>query len=147
MEQKIEQKIEQNNEQNKNVMVREDLNDMVKSINFKTISNKFGERHVVEVRLFNGKVLEFKDDKKLFEICMSFRDIGDENFLKSKKLVEELNVNEDGEILGTYICVRYELCDGTKVVLFASDSFSTRKILDNYYKQFKELRKSETAKK
>lgn len=147
MEQKIEQKIEQNNEQNKNVVVREDLNDMVKSINFKTISNKFGERHVVEVRLFNGKVLEFKDDKKLFEICMSFRDIGDENFLKSKKLVEELNVNEDGEILGTYICVRYELCDGTKVVLFASDSFSTRKILDNYYKQFKELRKSETAKK
>lgn len=143
----MEQKIEQNNEQNKNVMVREDLNDMVKSINFKTISNKFGERHVVEVRLFNGKVLEFKDDKKLFEICMSFRDIGDENFLKSKKLVEELNVNEDGEILGTYICVRYELCDGTKVVLFASDSFSTRKILDNYYKQFKELRKSETAKK
>lgn len=139
--------MEEKNEQNKNVVVREDLNDMVKSINFKTISNKFGERHVVEVRLFNGKVLEFKDDKKLFEIIMSFRDIGDENFLKSKKLVEELNINEDGEILGTYICVRYELTDGTKVVLFATDSFSTRKILDNYYKQFKETRKSETAKK
>ena len=140
----MEEKIEQ---LNKDVVVREDLNDMVKSINFKTISNRFGERHIVEVTLFNGKVLEFKDDKKLFEICMSFKDIGETEFIKSKRLVEELNVNEDGEVLGTYICVRYELCDGTKVVLFATDSFSTRKILDNYYKQFKELNKSVNLKK
>jgi len=137
----------ENEKINKEIVVREDLNDMVKSINFKTISNRFGERHIVEVTLFNGKVLEFKDDKKLFEICMSFKDIGESNFLKSKKLVEELNINEDGEVLGTYICVRYELCDGTKVVLFASDSFSTRKILDNYYKLYKETHKSETIKK
>ena len=78
---------------------------------------------------------------------MSFKDIGETEFLKSKKLVEEMNVNEDGEILGTYICVRYELCDGTKVVLFASDSFSTRKILDNYYKLYKETHKAQTIKK
>ena len=139
--------MEQNEQLNKEIVVREDLNDMVKSINFRTISNRFGERHIVEVTLFNGKILEFKDDKKLFEICMSFKDIGETNFLKSKKLVEELNINEDGEILGTYICVRYELCDGTKVVLFASDSFSTRKILDNYYKLYKETHKSVTDNK
>jgi len=131
----------------KEFVVREDLNDMVRSINFRTINFRSGERHVVEVTLFNGKVLEFKDDKKLFEICMSFKDIGETDFIKSKKLVEELNVNEDGEVVGTYICVRYELCDGTKVVLFATDSFSTRKILDNYYKQFKELNKSVNLKK
>ena len=131
----------------KEFVVREDLNDMVRSINFRTINFRSGERHVVEVTLFNGKVLEFKDDKKLFEICMSFKDIGETEFIKSKKLVEELNVNEDGEVVGTYICVRYELCDGTKVVLFATDSFSTRKILDNYYKQFKELNKSVNLKK
>ena len=140
----VEQNVEKNKEQ---IVVRDDLNEMVKSINFRTISNKFGERHVVDVTLFNGKVLEFKDDKKLFEICMSFKDIGETEFLKSKKLVEEMNVNEDGEILGTYICVRYELCDGTKVVLFASDSFSTRKILDNYYKLYKETHKAQTIKK
>jgi len=130
----------------KEVVVREDLNDMVRSINFRTISNRFGERHVVDVTLYNGKVLEFKDDKKLFEICMSFKDIGETDFIKSKKLVEELNVNEDGEIMGTYICVRYELCDSTKVVLFATDSFSTRKILDNYYKHYKELKKTDLKK-
>lgn len=135
------------NIEKKEIVVREDLNDMVKSINFRTITFRSGERHVVEVTLFNGKVLEFKDDKKLFEICMSFKDIGETEFIKSKKLVEELNVNEDGEVLGTYICVRYELCDGTKVVLFATDSFSTRKILDNYYKHFKELNKSVNLKK
>ena len=135
------------NIEKKEIVVREDLNDMVKSINFRTITFRSGERHVVEVTLFNGKVLEFKDDKKLFEICMSFKDIGETEFIKSKKLVEELNVNEDGEVVGTYICVRYELCDGTKVVLFATDSFSTRKILDNYYKQFKELNKSVNLKK
>ena len=55
------------------------------------------------------------------------------------------NENEDGEVLGTYICVRYELCDGTKVVLFATDSFSTRKILDNYYKLYKEEQKKSNA--
>ena len=137
--------MEENIKTNKDVVVRADLNDMVKSINFRTISSRFGDRHVVDVTLFNGKVVEFKDDKKLFEICMSFKDIGETDFVKSKKLVEELNINDDGEVLGTYICVRYELCDGTKVVLFASDSFSTRKILDNYYKLYKETHK--TAKK
>ena len=130
----------------KDIVVREDLNDMVRSINFRTITFRSGERHVVEVTLFNGKVLEFRDDKKLFEICMSFKDIGETEFIKSKKLVEELNVNEDGEIMGTYICVRYELCDSTKVVLFATDSFSTRKILDNYYKHYKELKKTDLKK-
>ena len=95
--------MEQNEQLNKEIVVRDDLNDMVKSINFRTISNRFGERHIVEVTLFNGKVLEFKDDKKLFEICMSFKDIGETDFVKSKKLVEEMNINEDGEIVGTYI--------------------------------------------
>ena len=137
--------MEENNKTNKDVVVRADLNDMVKSINFRTISSRFGDRHVVDVTLFNGKVVEFKDDKKLFEICMSFKDIGETDFIKSKKLVEEMNVNEDGEIVGTYICVRYELCDGTKVVLFATDSFSTRKILDNYYKLYKEEQKKSNA--
>ena len=140
----MEEKIEK---LNKAVEVREDLNDMVRSINFRTISSRFGDRHVVDVTLFNGKVVEFKDDKKLFEICMSFKDIGDTEFIKSKKLVEEMNVNEDGEVLGTYICVRYELCDGTKVVLFATDSFSTRKILDNYYKLYKETKTTNAPKK
>lgn len=140
----MEEKIEK---LNKDLVIREDLNDMVRSINFRTISSKFGDRHVVDVTLFNGKVVEFKDDKKLFEICMSFKDIGETNFIKSKKLVEEMNVNEDGEVVGTYICVRYELCDSTKVVLFATDSFSARKILDNYYKLYKETKKSEAPKK
>lgn len=138
---------EKNEKLNKAVEVREDLNDMVRSINFRTISSRFGDRHVVDVTLFNGKVVEFKDDKKLFEICMSFKDIGETEFIKSKKLVEEMNVNEDGEVLGTYICVRYELCDGTKVVLFATDSFSTRKILDNYYKLYKETKTTNAPKK
>ena len=131
----------------KDIKIREDLNDMVRSIKFRTISSRFGDRHVVDVTLFNGKTVEFKDDKKLFEICMSFKDIGETDFIKSKKLVEEMNVNEDGEIVGTYICVRYELCDSTKVVLFATDSFSTRKILDNYYKLYKETNKPTSLKK
>jgi hypothetical protein len=125
-----------------NIKIREDLNDMVTSIGFKTISNRFGDRHVVEVKLWNNEVIEFKDDKKLFEICMSFKKCGETDFIKSRKLVEDFVINEDGEVTGTYICVRYELTDGTKVVLFASDSFSARKILDNYYKLYKKTKKS-----
>ncbi|MBQ8207041.1 MAG: hypothetical protein IJZ77_06215 [Bacilli bacterium] len=122
----------------KEIKVRDDFGDMVSSIKFRTISNRFGERHVVDVTLWNNEVVEFKDDKKLFEICMSYKKCGETDFIKSKKLVEDLIVNEDGEVTGTYICVRYELSDGTKVVLFASDSFSARKILDNYYKLYKQ---------
>lgn len=131
----------------KSVMVREDLHDMVKSINFRTIPFKTGERHVVDVTLYNGKVIEFRDDKDLFGICMSFKDVGETNFIKSKRLAEELIVNDDGEINGTYICVRYELINDIKAVLFPSDSHSTRIKIDNYYKHFKSLKQKEAPKK
>ena len=71
--------------------------------------------------------------------------IGEKDFIKSKKLVEEQRVDDTGEVIGTYICVKYELTDDSVIRLF-SNNFNIVKSIDNYYKLFKKEQKIKTTK-
>lgn len=130
--------------ENLNVKVREDLNDMVSDISFKKIKTRYNERKVTQVTLFNGEVIEFKDSEGLYDLFMSYRNIGETDFIKSKRLVEEtrstaVDITDDqvDESTGTYICVLFELKNGKIYRLFPSRKFTDRGIIDNYYNLFK----------
>ncbi len=134
------------------IVVREDLNEMVKNIGFKTIKNtKFGDRHVCIVTLFNGEEIEFKDSDGLYEICNSFIKCGLEvkDYIKSKVLVEELKKDENDEVVGKYVCVKYTLKtdDGYRDYRLFVAKFSSLIIIDNYYKLYKKQKLSTTSAK
>lgn len=128
------------------IVVREDLNDIVKAINLKKIKNKFGERNVCVVTLFNDEVVEFKDNENLYELFQSYMKCGETDFIKSKELVEELRKDEENNVIGSYICVRYTLKDDSVYRLFVS-KFNSNKIIDNYYKLYINSKKVESPKK
>lgn len=119
-----------------NFKIREDLNDMVANIGFVHTKNRYGERNYCNVKLFNNVNIEFRDNDKVYELFQSYVALGDKDFIKSRALVEELKIDDMGEVTGTYICVKYELKDGTTIRLFPN-SFNISKTIDNYYKQFK----------
>lgn len=132
----------------KKIVVREDLNCIVaeNGIKFKTIRNKFGERHVCEVTLFNGETIEFKDSEGLFELFQSYVKCGETDFIKSKELVEELKTDDEGASVGTYICVKYVL-KNEKVYRLFTTKFTSNDIIENYYGLYKKNNKVETPKK
>lgn len=125
--------------------VRNDLNDMVKSIEFKRVTTRYNSRDIARVTLFNNEVVEFKDTEGLYDLFMAYRNIGKSNFIKSKTLVEEVKNGIvdilDGQVdenTNTYICVLFELENGQKYRLFPSRRYVDRKIIDLYYEQFKQ---------
>lgn len=122
----------------KKIVVKEDLNEIVKSIGFKKIKNNFGERFVCVVTFNNGKVIEFRDNEHIYELFQSYVDMGETDFIKSKELVEELKKDDEGQAVGTYICVKYVLNDenNTTLRLFTS-KFNDNLIIDNYYRAYK----------
>lgn len=122
------------------IKVREDLNDMVKSIGFSHNKTKFGYVNICNVKLFNDVVIEFRDNDKVFELLQSYSALGDKDFIKSRSLVEEYKLDDTGEKVGTYVCVKYELTDGTIIRMFPN-SFNVSKSIDNYYKLFKQTMK------
>ncbi len=128
-----------------NFKIREDLNSIVSDIKFKSNKTNYGIRNVCNVILFNDKVIEFRDTDNLYELFQSYVDIGETDFIKSKELVEEYKKNAEGEIEGTYICVKYTLKDGSVYRLFAT-KFNSNKMIDNYYKFYKQQKKSENKK-
>lgn len=128
------------------IIVREDLNIIVKGINLKKIKNKFGERNVCVVTLFNDEVIEFKDNENLYELFQSYIKCGEADFIKSKELVEEVRKDEEENEIGTYICVKFTLKDESVYRLFVS-KFNSNKIIDNYYKLYKNSKKVESPKK
>ena len=122
-------------EENK-IVVREDLNEIVKNIAFKKIKNSYGERFVCNVTFINDKVIEFRDNEHVYELFQSYLDVGETDFIKSKELVDEEKKDDEGQIVGVYCCVRYTLKDGTIIRLFTS-KFNDNKIIDNYYRAYK----------
>lgn len=126
-------------------VVREDLNDMVTSIKFSKIENRYGnDRFVSRVKLFNGESIDFNDKDGLHELLVSFSKSGIEKPIKSVKLVEEVKKSKvdtfDGEVddaFNTYICVLYELIDDSVFRLFPARKYVDRRIIDNYYRLYK----------
>lgn len=129
------------------VKLREDLNDMVKSIEFKRIKTRYNSRDVAVVTLFNDETIEFKDSEGLYDLFMTYRKVGQTNFIKSKKMVEEYKsgsvdiIEDQDEQTNTYVCVLFELINGQKYRLFPARRFVDRKIIDLYYDLFKKQKK------
>jgi len=125
---------------NEELKIREDLNNIVSSIKFRKIENKFGGRRFCEVTLFNGATIEFKDSEGLADLFQSYVNCGDKDFIKSKKLVEEISKEKDDKESRLYICVLFELKDGSTYRLFPT-RFLSNKIIDNYYDFYKKQQK------
>lgn len=137
-------KVKMENEVKNVVKVREDLNDMVQKISLNQEQTRYGTRSTCTVKLFNNETIAFADNEGLYELLMSYKKSGQTGYLKSIKLVEELKTGKvdvadggDDDDTTTYICVLYELADGTKYRLFPSRRYVARKIIDNYYNLFK----------
>ena len=135
------------------VKIREDLHDIVKSIEFKKIKTRYNERFVAVVTLFNDEVVEFKDTQGLYDLFIAYRKTGYGDFIKSKTLVEEFytssaditEIASEEKNTGTYICVLFELSDDTKYRLFPARKYTDRKIIDLYYNLFKKKQKEQQA--
>lgn len=125
---------------NEELKIREDLNSIVRDIKFKKIENKFGTRYVCNVTLFNNEVIEFKDSDGVFDLFNSYHKCGETNFIKSKKLVDEISEAKDDKEARVYTCVLFELNDGSKYRLFPT-KFVSNKIIDNYYNLYKKNKK------
>ena len=78
------------NEVKVDLVVREDLNSIVKNIRFKNIKNKYGSRAVCIVTLFNDVEIEFKDSDGLYDLFDSYVKCGVTDFIAKKELVEDL---------------------------------------------------------
>lgn len=124
------------------IEVREDLNLIVKNFGFKKILNKFANKVVFNVVLFNDEVIEFKNPDNLHKLFQSYKDIGETDFIKSQELVEEYKLDEDGEIVGTFISFKIVLKDGTIYRMFTS-KFTDNRVIENYYKLFKLKQKAD----
>ena len=125
--------------------IREDLNDIVKSMGFKRVKNRYGERYPYIVTLFNDVTIEFKDDANIRKMFQSYADMGEGEFIKSKALVEELKQDEEGQADSIYICVKYELKDGKVIRLFPTQ-LNDKQTIENYYNLYKK-QKGENLKK
>lgn len=127
------------------IKVRKDLNEIVKSIGFVTIKNtRYGDRHVCNVKLFNDKVIEYRDTENLYDLFQSYTELYGADFIKSKELVEELKTDENGQVVGKYICVKYIIADdeGEHVYRMFASNFNSNTIIDNYYKLYKKNKKT-----
>ncbi len=132
-------------EEKKETKVREDLNDMVKTIGLKKYRGRYADRYVCEVTLFNGEVISFRDTNgNLAKVLNSYQALGltKEQFLKSKKLVEEVKSSVvdavDGVVdegANTYFCVKYVLTNGVKERVFRlfPDNLSAYTLIENFY--------------
>lgn len=130
----------------KDTKVREDLHNIVKDIKFLHQKTSFGYRNVCNVTFFNDKVVEFKDSDGIYELFASYVEKGEKDFIKSCKLVEEIQTEEStGNAVRKYICVRYDLADGGIYRLFAT-KFVSNKIIDNYYDLYKSQTKTSATK-
>lgn len=121
-----------------NLKIREDLNDMVKEIKWNVQETKYGIRYFCNVKLFNDEIIEFSDKNGVYEVLKSYSKCGEKDFVKSRKLVEEFKVDDSGSVVSTYICLRYELVDGTIFKLFLT-KFNSNLVINNYYNLFKKL--------
>lgn len=120
--------------------IREDLNDLVTSAKFEEVKSKYGVRHPYFVTLFNGVKIEFDDTDGLYDLLNSYRMCGQKGYVKSKALVEELKLNDEGVAVRKYICMKYVFEDGSTYRLFPK-KFVSNKVIDNYYNFYKANKK------
>ena len=126
------------------VKVRKDLNDIVSNIEFKRIDERYSSRDVAIVTFYNGSKVEFRDRDGLYDLFSEYRNLGYKDFIKSKVLFEDVingaqDVSSDDidSSFNTYVCVLFELQDGSKYRLFPRQKFTDRRRIDLLYKTYK----------
>lgn len=125
-------------------VVREDINDMVKSIKIGQIQKRWGPSVACQVKFFNDVVLtiEGRDVSDLYDLLNSYKIIGENDPIISRKLVEEISQKESENADETkeprpYLSVVIVLKDGQKFNLFFNRRVD-KLIIDNFYKLFKQ---------
>lgn len=106
--------------------------EFVKSAKFEEVKSRYGKRYPYYVTLFNGVKVEFVDDSGFYDLLIAYSNCGEKNYVKTKKLVEEAKINEEGNAERTFICIKYELSDGTIVRLFPRQ-YNSNKVIKKYY--------------
>lgn len=126
------------------IVLREDLNEIVKKIGFAEIRSSYGTRHPLRVIIENGtptgKTLEIRDKDGVYDAIESYRILGEKDYIKSKELVEEISTDAEGNETKPYVCIKYELNDGNIFRFFLERSQQI--IVDNMYKLYKKNQKS-----
>lgn len=119
------------------VKIREDLNNMVKKIEFGIEKTRYGNtRKVCSIVLFNGDTITINDSEGICDMISTFKKLGKE-LIGSKQLVEEVQKNPTDENKDpTYMCVLVKLVDGQEFRLFPSNR-ADRIRLNAYYDAFK----------
>ena len=133
-----------------NVVLKKDLNDMVKSLGFVREKKRWGNVLSFQVKLYNDFVLSISGTEvtNLYDLLNSYYRTGKTDIVKSKKLVEEARTvtvdnllsDDQKEDRKTYYCVLFELSDGRVCRLFF-DRWQDNVIIDNYYDAFKKQKK------
>ena len=129
-----------------NLEIRSGLNEMVKSMGFRTVKTRYGVKYPYIVTLFNGTEIEFRDDANIRKMFQSYADMGETDFIKSKALVDEIKQDEEGQVEKRYTCVKYELKDGRIVRMFPVQ-LNDNVIIDNYFYLFEKTKKVDIPKK
>ena len=123
------------NESEEKFIVVRDLTPMLKTAKFEEVKSRYGVRHPYYVTLFNDVKFEFVDDGGFYDYLISLKALGEKNFVKSKSLVEEAKILEDGTQGNTFISIKYEFSDGSIQRMFLKSFLASKSIL-NYFKVF-----------
>ena len=132
------------NVKEKEFKLREDLNEIVVSIKLVQKKTNYGVNNECVVKLFNGEEIIFRDKNKLYDLLRSFLITGQKGYVKSKKLVDEFKVDDEGNTTGVYTCVKYELTNGEVYRLFPRD-YSSNTMIKNYYEFYKNKYKKDNG--
>lgn len=131
------------------INVRADLNDIVTLAKFEEVKSKYGVSHPFYVTFFNKEKMQFQDTEGIFDLLNSFKVSGLTGFIKSRKLVEEAKLNENGEVERTYFCYKFEIETEDKEILtyrLFPRYFSSNQVIKNYYNAYKKQKEAEANK-
>lgn len=123
----------------KKLNVREDLNEIVTSIVLKKLDTKYGVRTYCDVTLLNNVKIVFNDKSGLYDYLSTLKACGRDvnNEIVSRKLVDEIKLDDEGKPQSVYSCIKYVMKDDTTFVLFA-DKYIDNKRIELVYNQYQE---------
>lgn len=143
-----------------NVKIREDLNKIISKVRFEEVGSKNYKRMAciatIDPNLSkSGKTIEFreKDNAGLFDLLVSYYEMGEKDPVESVKLVEDFKKNlksqsflsddEEDDSSELYISLLYTLKDGSKFRLFPARGRIDKGIINNYYAKMKALQEEQ----
>ena len=116
-------------------VIVKDLTPMLKTAKFEEVKSRYGVRHPYFATLFNDVKFQFVDDGGFYDYLISLKALGKAGYIKSRTLVEEAKVLEDGTIGASFVCIKYELDDGSIQRMFLKNFLDAKSIL-NYFKVY-----------